>query len=48
MTRTQYPRQWFEVDMKGARTFREIVLDNTWALWNSPKAYSVYELDIYR
>jgi alpha-L-rhamnosidase len=41
MTRTQYPGQWFEVDMKRPQTFRKIVLDNTWALWDSPKAYSV-------
>jgi alpha-L-rhamnosidase len=41
MTRTQYPGQWFEVDMKRPRRFRKIVLDNTWALRDSPKAYSV-------
>jgi hypothetical protein len=41
MTHTQYPGQWFEVDMRRAQTFRKIVLDNTWALWDSPKAYSV-------
>lgn len=27
--------------MRRAQTFRKIVLDNTWALWDSPKAYSV-------
>jgi hypothetical protein len=27
--------------MGRARTFRKIVLDNTWALWDSPKAYAV-------
>lgn len=41
MTRTQYPGQWFEVDMKRPQRFHKIVLDNTWALWDSPKAYSV-------
>ena len=42
MTNTQYPGQWFQVDMKQARAFRKIVLDNTWALWDSPKAYAVF------
>jgi alpha-L-rhamnosidase len=41
MTARQYPGQWFQVDMKRAQTFRKIVLDNTWALWDSPKAYAV-------
>ena len=41
MTRTQYPGQWFQVDMQTARTFDKIVLDNTWALWDSPDKYSI-------
>lgn len=41
MTRTQYPGQWFQVDMKRRETFDTVVLDNTWALWDSPKAYAV-------
>jgi len=41
MTKTQYPGQWFQVDMKQAQTFDKIVLDNTWALWDSPNKYSV-------
>ena len=41
MTKTQYPGQWFQVDMKQAQTFGRIVLDNTWALWDSPNRYSV-------
>jgi len=41
MTKTQYPGQWFQVDMKQAQTFDKIVLDNTWALWDSPDKYSV-------
>lgn len=41
MTRTQYPGQWFQVNMKAARTFDKIVLDTTWALWDSPDKYSV-------
>ena len=41
MTRTQYPGQWFQVDMQKRRTFDKIVLDNTWAQWDSPNAYAV-------
>ena len=32
---------WFQVDMKQERTFSKIVLDTTWALWDSPDKYSV-------
>jgi hypothetical protein len=41
MTKTQYPGQWFQVDMKQGQSFHRIVLDNTWALWDSPSGYSV-------
>ncbi len=41
MTKNQYPGQWFQVDMKQQMTFDKIVLDNTWALWDSPDKYSV-------
>jgi hypothetical protein len=41
MTKTQYPGQWFQIDMKEPRNFHRIVLDNTWALWDSPAGYSV-------
>ena len=41
MTETQHPGQWFEVDMKRPRTFARLVLDNTWAQWDSPAKYSV-------
>lgn len=41
MTKTQYPGQWFQVDMEKEQSFRRIVLDNTWALWDSPVGYSV-------
>ena len=40
-SKTQYPGQWFQVDMRQARTFDAVVLDNTWALWNSPAKYAV-------
>jgi hypothetical protein len=41
MTKTQYPGQWFQVDLKQIQTFDKIVLDNTWALWDSPQEYEV-------
>ncbi|OHB82343.1 MAG: hypothetical protein A2Z38_03235 [Planctomycetes bacterium RBG_19FT_COMBO_48_8] len=41
MTKTQYPGQWFQIDMKQEQTFDKIVLDTTWALWDSPDKYSV-------
>jgi hypothetical protein len=41
MTRTQYPGQWFQVDLQRTQTFDKIVLDNTWALWDSPDKYCV-------
>ena len=41
MTKLQYPGQWFQVDMKRPETFHRMVLDNTWALWDSPVGYSV-------
>jgi hypothetical protein len=41
MSRTQYPGQWFMVDMKTPQKFDKIQLDNTWALWNSPNHYSI-------
>ena len=41
MTKNQYPGQWFQVDMKQEQDFDTIVLDNTWALWDSPDRYSV-------
>ncbi len=40
-TTNQYPGQWFQVDMKEPQTFHKIVLDNTWALWDSPDKYAV-------
>jgi alpha-L-rhamnosidase len=41
MTRTQYPGQWFQVDMQQRQSFDKIVLDNTWAQWDSPNTYAV-------
>lgn len=45
MTQTQYPGQWFQVDMKKREKFSKIILDNTWALWDSPAGYAVYVSD---
>jgi hypothetical protein len=42
MTKTQYPGQYFMVDMKAENQFSKIVLENSWALWDSPKEYSVH------
>ena len=41
MTKKQYRGQWFMLDMKKKQTFYKIALDNTWALWDSPRYYSV-------
>ena len=41
MTRTQQSGQWFQVDMKRDETFSKVVMDNTWALWDSPAEYAV-------
>lgn len=41
MTRKQYPGQWFQVDMNKEQEFNMLVIDNTWAQWDSPNAYSI-------
>ncbi len=41
MTELQRPAQWFQVDMKRDESFTKVVLDNTWALWDSPDTYAV-------
>ncbi|MCX6327192.1 MAG: discoidin domain-containing protein [Bacteroidia bacterium] len=40
-TRKQYPGQWYKVDMLKKQKFDKIVLDCTWAQWDTPKKYSV-------
>jgi hypothetical protein len=40
-TTNQYAGQWFQIDMKQPQTFHKIVLDNTWAQWDSPNQYAV-------
>ena len=41
MTQTQHAGQWFQVDMKRDEHFTKVILDNTWALWDSPDTYAV-------
>lgn len=41
MTKKQYSGQWFVIDMKKKQNFYKLIIDNTWALWDSPKNYSV-------
>ena len=41
MTHTQYRGQWFQVDLGRTETFDTVVLDNTWALWDSPTEFDV-------
>ncbi len=40
-TTLQTPGQWFQVDMKREQKFHRIVLDNTWAQWDTPAGYAV-------
>jgi hypothetical protein len=35
------PGQWVQVDMQQPQTFNKLVLDNTWALWDTPVSYEV-------
>ena len=41
MTNKQNNSQWFQLDMKRQQTFHKIILDNSWALWDSPNHYVV-------
>ena len=41
VTKKQYPGQWFKVDMLEKQSFDKIVLDCTWALFDTPNKYSV-------
>ena len=42
MTHLQYPGQFFVVDMKTKQSFSKIELENSWALWDSPKEFAVH------
>jgi hypothetical protein len=39
------PDQWIEVDFKGSRPFRQIVLDNAGADWGAPVEFAVFVSD---
>ena len=41
MTELQHADQWFQVDMQRDEHFTKVVLDNTWALWDSPDTYAL-------
>lgn len=41
ITHKQYPGQWFQVDMNKEQEFNMLFIDNTWAQWDSPNAYSI-------
>ncbi|MCE9610424.1 MAG: discoidin domain-containing protein [Chthoniobacter sp.] len=41
MTKLQYPGQWLQVDMQKDQEFNKVILDNTWAQWDTPVGYSV-------
>lgn len=41
----QTPGQWFAIDMGQRQSFSSIVLDNTWAIHDSPAGYAVYVTD---
>lgn len=41
MTATQYPGQWFQVDMGRVQAFDRIRLDCTWAVFDYPRSYRI-------
>jgi alpha-L-rhamnosidase len=41
----QVPGQWFVVDMQKRQEFNRIVMDNVWAVYDSPAEYSIYVSD---
>jgi hypothetical protein len=41
MTGLQHPGQWWQVDMRKKEIFDHIVLDTTWAIFDTPDAYSI-------
>ncbi len=41
LTQLQHAGQWFQVDLNRPLRFSKLILDNTWALWDSPAAYEV-------
>ena len=41
----QVPGQWFSIDMKQRQSFNKIVMDNVWAIYDSPAGYAIYVSD---
>lgn len=41
----QVPGQWFVIDMKQRQSFDKIVMDNVWAIYDSPAEYAIYVSD---
>ena len=41
----QVPGQWFIIDMKERQSFNKIVMDNVWAVYDSPDGYAIYVSD---
>ncbi len=41
----QVPGQWFAIDMKQRQSFDKIVMDNVWAIYDSPAGYAIYVSD---
>jgi hypothetical protein len=45
MGQDQIPGQWFVVDMQKRQKFNRIVMDNTWAVYDTPAGYAIYVSD---
>jgi hypothetical protein len=41
----QVPGQWVVIDMKQPQSFNKIVMDNVWAIYDSPAGYAIYVSD---
>jgi len=41
----QVPGQWFVVDMQKRQKFNRIVMDNVWAIYDTPAGYNIYVSD---
>jgi len=41
LSNTRYAGQWFQVDMQRVESFTSLVLDNSWALWDSAETLDV-------
>jgi alpha-L-rhamnosidase len=45
MGQDQIPGQWFVVDMQRPQEFNRIVMDNVWAVYDTPAGYDIYVSD---